>query len=193
MMNIFVTPTTSTLLFMTKMLINVFVHSLQKLDELLGLDRRWVDDLVDVLAVAVCIGGGDVNEGLEVVHLLGQAEELLRGDHVQLQGVSAGEKQMRGSLFVWAPSHWCYGLAGICRERTLSPSRTTSQDGEMWKDEGEWWNSRHLLFFANTLILVFSPIPRFSAHSAAHPARSAPESALVLTLQNATAKKSQFS
>lgn len=43
-------------------------------------------------AVAVCIGGGDVDEGLEVVHLLGQAEELLRGDHVQLQGVSAGKR-----------------------------------------------------------------------------------------------------
>lgn len=68
------------------------MHSLQRLDELPGLDGRRVDDLVDVLAVAVCIGGGDVNEGLEVVHLLGQAEELLRGDHVQLQGVSAGGK-----------------------------------------------------------------------------------------------------
>ena len=44
-----------------------------------------------MLAVAVCIGGGDVNEGLEVLHLLGQAEELLGGDHIQLQGVSAGE------------------------------------------------------------------------------------------------------
>lgn len=65
-------------------------HSLEGFDELPGLDRRRVDDLVDVLAVAVCIGGGDVDEGLEVVHLLGQAEELLRGDHVQLQGVSAG-------------------------------------------------------------------------------------------------------
>ena len=72
---------------------SVSIHSLERLDELLGLDGRRVDDLVDVLAVAVCIGGGDVNEGLEVVHLLGQAEELLRGDHVQLQGVSAGEKR----------------------------------------------------------------------------------------------------
>lgn len=70
-----------------------FIHSLQRLDELLGLHGRRVDDLVDVLAVAVCIGGGDVNEGLEVVHLLGQAEELLRGDHIQLQGVSAGENR----------------------------------------------------------------------------------------------------
>lgn len=46
-----------------------------------------------MLAVAVCIGGGDVNEGLEVMHLLGQAEELLCGDHIQLQGVSAGQKR----------------------------------------------------------------------------------------------------
>lgn len=46
-----------------------------------------------MLAVAVCIGGGDVNEGLEVVHPLGQAEELLGGDHVQLQSVSAGERR----------------------------------------------------------------------------------------------------
>lgn len=68
------------------------IHSLHGIDELLGLDRRRVDDLVDVLAVAVCIGGGDVNEGLEVVHLLGQAEELLRGDHVQLQGMSADKE-----------------------------------------------------------------------------------------------------
>lgn len=45
-----------------------------------------------MLAVAVCIGSGDVDEGLEVVHLLGQAEELLRGDHVQLQGMSAGKR-----------------------------------------------------------------------------------------------------
>ena len=45
-----------------------------------------------MLAVAVCIGGGDVNEGLEVVHLLRQAEELLCGDYIQLQGVSAGEE-----------------------------------------------------------------------------------------------------
>lgn len=48
-----------------------------------------------MLAVAVCIGGGDVNEGLEVVHLLGQAEELLRGDHVQQQGVSAGKREKK--------------------------------------------------------------------------------------------------
>lgn len=67
--------------------------SLERLDELHGLDWRWIDDLIDVLAVAVCIGGGDVNEGLEVVHLLGQAEELLRGDHIQLQSVSAGTKR----------------------------------------------------------------------------------------------------
>lgn len=70
-----------------------FLHSLKRLDELPWLDGRRVDDLVDVLAVAVCIGGGDVNEGLEVLHLLGQAEELLRGDHVQLQGVSARERE----------------------------------------------------------------------------------------------------
>lgn len=70
----------------------VRLHSLEGLDELAGLDGRRVDDLVDVPAVAVCIGGGDVDEGLEVVHLLGQAEELLRGDHVQLQGVSAGKR-----------------------------------------------------------------------------------------------------
>lgn len=70
-----------------------FLHSLKRFDEFPGLDGWRVDDLVDVLAVAVCIGGGDVNEGLEVVHLLGQAEELLRGDHVQLQGVSAGKRE----------------------------------------------------------------------------------------------------
>lgn len=63
------------------------------MDEFPGLNWRWVDDLVDVLAVAVCIGSGDVNEGLEVVHLLGQAEELLCGDDVQLQGVSARERR----------------------------------------------------------------------------------------------------
>lgn len=68
-------------------------HSLERLYELPGLDGRRVDDLVDVLAVAVCIGSGDVNEGLKVLHLLGQAEELLRGDHVQLQGVSAGKRR----------------------------------------------------------------------------------------------------
>lgn len=67
-------------------------HSLQRLNELPGLNRRWVDDFVDVPAVAVCIGGGDVDEGLEVVHLLGQAEELLCGNHVQLQGVSAPDR-----------------------------------------------------------------------------------------------------
>lgn len=52
-----------------------------------------------MLAVAVCIGGGDVNEGLEVVHLLGQAEELLRGDHVQLQGVSAGKREKKRKTY----------------------------------------------------------------------------------------------
>lgn len=72
-------------------------HSLEGFDELPGFDGRRVDDLVDVLAVAVCIGGGDVDEGLEVVHLLGQAEELLRGDHVQLQGVSASRERGRDS------------------------------------------------------------------------------------------------
>lgn len=72
-----------------------FLHSLKRFDEFPGLDGWRVDDLVDVLAVAVCIGGGDVNEGLEVVHLLGQAEELLRGDHVQLQGVSAGKREKK--------------------------------------------------------------------------------------------------
>ena len=63
------------------------LYSLQGVNELLRLDRRGVDDLVDVPAVAVCIGGGDVDEGLQVLHLLGQRQELLSGDHIQLQGV----------------------------------------------------------------------------------------------------------
>lgn len=71
------------------------IHSLKGVYEFLGLDGRRVDDLINVLAIAVCIGGGDVNEGLEVMHLLGQAEELLCGDHVELQGVSAGEERER--------------------------------------------------------------------------------------------------
>lgn len=56
-----------------------------------------------MLAVAVCIGGGDVNEGLEVVHLMGQAEELLRGNHIELQGVPMGEHryELLRVLRVW--------------------------------------------------------------------------------------------
>lgn len=69
------------------------IHSLKGVYEFLGLYGRRVDDLINVLAIAVCIGGGDVNEGLEVMHLLGQAEELLCGDHIELQGVSAGEER----------------------------------------------------------------------------------------------------
>lgn len=69
------------------------IHSLKGVYEFLGLDGRRVDDLINVLAIAVCIGGGDVNEGFEVMHLLGQAEELLCGDHIELQGVSAGEER----------------------------------------------------------------------------------------------------
>lgn len=99
-----------------------FIHSLKRFNEFLGLDGRRVDDLVDVLAVAVCIGGGDVNEGLEVVHLLGQAEELLCGDHVQLQGVSAGEKRdtVSSSVSLWAcvqgcaNESVCVGVTGLC-------------------------------------------------------------------------------
>lgn len=68
------------------------IHSLKRLDEFFRLNRWRVDDLIDVLAVAVCIGGGDVNEGLEVVHLMGQAEELLCGNHIQLQGVPTREE-----------------------------------------------------------------------------------------------------
>lgn len=68
-------------------------HSLQGFDELPRLHGRRVDDLVDVLAVAVCIGGGDVDEGLEVGHPLGQAQELLRRHDVQLQRVSAGGRR----------------------------------------------------------------------------------------------------
>lgn len=64
---------------------------LERFDEFPGLDGRWVDDLIDVFAVAVCIGSGDMNEGLKVVHLLGQAEELLCGDHIQLQGMSESQ------------------------------------------------------------------------------------------------------
>lgn len=67
------------------------MHSLERLNEFLRLHGWRVDDLIDVLAIAVCIGGGDVNEGPEVAHLLGQVEELLCGDHIQLQCVSAGE------------------------------------------------------------------------------------------------------
>lgn len=90
-----------------------FIHSLKRFDEFLGLDGWRVDDLVDVFAVAVCIGGGDVNEGLEVVHLLGQAEELLCGDHIQLQGVSAGEKRdtVSNSLCLWVCV--CVGGKGV--------------------------------------------------------------------------------
>lgn len=87
-----------------------FIHSLKRFNEFLGLDGRRVDDLVDVLAVAVCIGGGDVNEGLEVVHLLGQAEELLCGDHVQLQGVSAGEKREIQCQVVCLSGRVCKGV-----------------------------------------------------------------------------------
>lgn len=85
------------------------IHSLQRVNELLGLDRWRVDDLINVLSVAVCIGGGDVNEGLEVVHLPGQAEELLRGDHVQLQGVSACEERERNTVKF---RHMCGGGKG---------------------------------------------------------------------------------
>lgn len=46
-----------------------------------------------MLAVAVCIGGGDVDEGLEVGHLLGQAQKLLCCHDVQLQRVSAGGRR----------------------------------------------------------------------------------------------------
>lgn len=66
------------------------LNSLQRVDELLGLDRRRVDDLIDVSAVAVGVGRGDVDEGLQVLHLLSQREELLCGDDVQLQGMPAG-------------------------------------------------------------------------------------------------------
>lgn len=68
-----------------------------------------------MLAVAVCIGGGDVDEGLEVVHLLGQAEELLRGDHVQLQGVPAGKRDSH-SVGVCASAGFsvCVCVMGIC-------------------------------------------------------------------------------
>lgn len=69
------------------------IHSLKGVYEFLGLYGRRVDDLINVLAIAVCIGGGDVNEGLKVMHLLGQAEKLLCGDHIELQGVSAGEER----------------------------------------------------------------------------------------------------
>lgn len=69
------------------------IHLLKGLNEFLGFNWWWVDDLINVLAVAVCIGSGDVNEGLEVVHLMGQAEELLCGNHIQLQGVPAREKK----------------------------------------------------------------------------------------------------
>lgn len=67
-----------------------------------------------MLAVAVCIGGGDVNEGLEVLHLLGQAEELLCGDHVQLQGVSAGEREEAYSQTV------CVGVNDACLRSRLN-------------------------------------------------------------------------
>lgn len=65
------------------------MHSRHRVDEFLGLDRRRVDDLVDVSAVAVGVGGGDVDEGLQVLHLLRQREELLCGDDVQLQRMPA--------------------------------------------------------------------------------------------------------
>lgn len=74
------------------------IHLLKRLNEFLGLNRWRVDDLIDVLAVAVCIGGGDVDEGLKVVHLMGQAEELLCGNHIQLQGVSARERGKKRSV-----------------------------------------------------------------------------------------------
>lgn len=90
-----------------------FIHSLKRFDEFLGLDGWRVDDLVDVFAVAVCIGGGDVNEGLEVVHLLGQAEELLCGDHIQLQGVSAVEKRDTESNSVQLWECVCVGGKGV--------------------------------------------------------------------------------
>lgn len=58
-----------------------------------------------MLAVAVCIGGGDVDEGLQMLHLMGQTEELLRADDVQLQGESAGD---RGR---WGGGSQCYTKA----------------------------------------------------------------------------------
>lgn len=95
---------------------NLFIHSLKGVYEFLGLDGRRVDDLVDVLAVAVCIGGGDVNEGLEVMHLLGQAEELLCGDHIQLKGVSAGEERDAYSVKERASPGACVGGKGCANE-----------------------------------------------------------------------------
>lgn len=57
-------------------------YSLQRVNQLLGFHRRGVDDLVDMSTVAVCIGGGDVDEGLQVLHLLGQTQQLLRGNDI---------------------------------------------------------------------------------------------------------------
>lgn len=62
-----------------------------------------------MLAVAVCIGGGDVDEGLQMLHLMGQTEELLRADDVQLQGESAGDRGQGGGHSVTQKQRVCGG------------------------------------------------------------------------------------
>lgn len=85
------------------------MNSLKRFDEFLGLNGWHIDYFIDVLAVTVCIGCGDVNEGLKVVHLLGQTEELLCGNHIQLDSVSVSQKE-KSRLFYRRVSLFCIDI-----------------------------------------------------------------------------------
>lgn len=57
-------------------------HILKGIYQLLGIHRRWVHDFLNLFPIAVCIGGGDVHEHLQILHSLCQGQELLGGNHI---------------------------------------------------------------------------------------------------------------
>lgn len=55
------------------------------------IDRWWIDHLFDELSVTVGVGCGDVDEHLQMLHSVSQANHLLCGQHIQLHGISAAK------------------------------------------------------------------------------------------------------
>lgn len=55
------------------------------------IDRWWIDHLFDELSVTVGVCCGHVDEHLQMLHSVSQANHLLRGQHIQLHGISAAK------------------------------------------------------------------------------------------------------
>ncbi len=87
----------------------VFLESqdlLKCVNEFPVIDRWWIDHLFNELSVTVGVGCGHVDKHLQMLYSVSQVNHLLRGQHIQLHGISAAEGQKKTLNCSYSAEAW---------------------------------------------------------------------------------------